>query len=113
LTAEDFREGDIADRRAEQRIRKALNESMAYDGDARRVRAALWTMFTQHAWLQIKGETTRRELRDALASRLLDACARLQDEQTIAGIYRTLRADSILFHTIGNATPAPSSAMRQ
>jgi hypothetical protein len=84
--------------RAEKRIRSALAEAEDSHGDPRRVRWLLWTMFTQHAWLQLEAGQNRKMLRDSLAVGLIDACRRLHDESGVATIHRTLRADDLLFH---------------
>jgi hypothetical protein len=83
--------------RAERRIRKALADADANRGDARRVRSMLWTLFTQHAWLQLEAGETRRMLRDSLAGHLVEACSRLRDENAVVLIRRALRADDLLF----------------
>ncbi len=95
--------------RAEHRIRKALAEADAHRGDARRVRGALWTMFIQHAWLQMKAGTERRVLRDSLAARLAEACTRLGDQLSLDVIRKTLRADDQLFTRDSSATRHPTT----
>lgn len=96
--------------RAEKRIRAALADAEDSRDDPRRVRRELWTMFTQHAWLQLEAGKTRRLLRDSLAACLMDACLRLHDESAAATIRRTLRADDLLFREDqkGNRAPAVS-----
>jgi hypothetical protein len=84
--------------RAERRIREALADVERHRADARRVRSLLWTIFTQHAWLQLDPGPLRRELRDSLAAGLLDSCERLLDDAGSEAIRRTLRADDMLFH---------------
>ncbi|MBE0642933.1 MAG: hypothetical protein IH600_02540 [Bacteroidetes bacterium] len=87
--------GDAA--RAERRIRRALADAARQRGDARRVRSLLWTLFVQHAWLQLEVGTSRSALRDSIAGSLAEACAALKDDDGIMVIRRTLRADNLLF----------------
>ncbi|MFZ1730170.1 MAG: hypothetical protein WBQ23_15370 [Bacteroidota bacterium] len=97
---------------AELRIREALAAADAHRGDARRVRAMLWTVFTQHAWLQLEAGETRRVLRDSLAGHLIEACSHLQDDNSVMVIRRALRADNLLFSRPSESSLKPSSVMR-
>jgi hypothetical protein len=83
--------------RAETRIRRALSEAARRVDDDRAVRTLLWTMFSQHAWMQMPRGAARRELRDSLATVLGAACMRLGDSTGRAVIDRTVRADELLF----------------
>lgn len=83
--------------KAEHRIRAALAEAHRLHARPERVRALLWTMFEQHAWLQLGRDADRRPLRDSLAAFLLEACTRLGDESGAARIRRIVRADNELF----------------
>lgn len=94
---------------AERRIRAALRRAADHSARPQRVRSALWTLFQQHAWLQLPNRETRRQLRDSLALLLIDACDRLGAPAEVAGIRRTLQADDVLFFSSGSAT-TPSSA---
>ena len=98
--------------RAEKRIRKALADAETARDDPRRVQRQLWTMFTQHAWLQLEAGKNRRLLRDSLAACLIDACQRLHDGGGIATIRRTLRADDLLFRGEQKASGPPAVSRR-
>ncbi|MCB2205692.1 LCP family protein [bacterium] len=65
----------------------------------------LWTLFEQHAWLQVQDEPSRRALRDTMAQLLIGVCQRLQRVDDIAHIRRTLKADELLF-----SPPVPVNA---
>jgi hypothetical protein len=83
---------------AEIRIRKALGITNTETAPSGILPEKLWTLFRQHAWLQVTDHGTRRQLRDSLAQRLLTVCARSGDEALAREITRTVRADDVLFY---------------
>lgn len=95
---------------AERRIRRVLAEAGEQRGNARQVRSTLWTMFIQHAWLQMKVGEERRKLRDSLAALLAEACLRLSDQYSMEVIRKTLRADDQLFPRDAQAARHPAAA---
>ncbi len=96
--------GDREDSRAEHRIVAALTGARGKKSEI--VVRRLWTMFQQHAWLQVPEHTRRRELRDTLAARLTAAWTALERPSECGFIERTLEADDALFQLYQPRTDA-------
>ncbi len=87
---------------AERRLSNALAGSSRAKPD--QVIHLLWTMFQQHAWLQVQDRLRRRELRDAMAVRLTKAFAANGNKHACRVISNTIEAEEAVFYT-NNAAP--------
>jgi hypothetical protein len=80
---------------AERRIRRALERSRRAEPAA--VVVDLWTLFQQHAWLQVQDIEVRVELRDAMAVQLATALTALGRHEEQRYVAATLEAEDSLF----------------